>query len=187
MIAAARRPILRAAIAATLIGLFGPVLAAEAPSAEPEASAGPVVVNARIVGDEKRARFIADLTREVAVGVFTLADPYRIVVDLPEVRFQLPDSAGQSGRGLLTAFRFGQLSPGKSRIVLDLASPVKVEQSFVVKAADGQPARLVIDVVPTTRTAFLVANQAYRDALRVEEAAKRDGPWSRATSRKAAG
>jgi N-acetylmuramoyl-L-alanine amidase len=150
------------------VWLTGPVSAVP-----PDPSAGTPTMNAaRIVGDDKRTRFVADLSGVVEARVFALADPYRIVVDLPEVTFDLPDSAG-SGRGLLTAFRYGQLSPGKSRIVLDLAAPVKVDKSFVVPADGQQPARLVIDVVPTTRAAFLEANQAYRDALRVEEAAKR--------------
>ena len=64
---------------------------------------------------------------------------------------------------MFTAFRYGQISPGKSRIVLDLAGPVKVDKAFVVPPADNQPARLVIDVVGTSREAFLEVEQEYRD------------------------
>lgn len=151
--------------------------AAAAPAAEaPAAAAGPVpvITDARIVGDNKRARFIADLSDGLPVGVFTLADPYRIVVDLPEVRFSLPESAVEEGRGLLSAFRYGLLSTGKSRIVLDVTVPVKVDKSFVVPAKAGQPARLVIDVVPTTRAEFLEAGRAYRESLALASAAARD-------------
>ena len=109
---------LGAAAMAVILALWltGPVSAAP-----PDPPAGTPTMNAaRIVGDDKRTRFVADLSGVVEARVFALADPYRIVVDLPEVTFDLPDSAG-TGRGLLTAFRYGQLSPGKSRIVLDLA------------------------------------------------------------------
>lgn len=134
----------------------------------------PIVFDARIIGDANRTRFVADMTGVADAAVFTLADPYRIVVDMSEVGFRLPDDAGQKGRGLFSAFRYGLISRGKSRIVLDVSGPVKVDKSFVVPPADDQPARLVIDVVPTSRQAFLDANRAYRDSLAVKGAAKRD-------------
>jgi len=138
------------------------------------AAAMPRVTDARIVGDGKRARFIADMTGAVDVAVFTLPDPYRIVIDLPEVRFDLPADEPPAGRGLLSTFRFGLLSPGKSRIVLDVTGPVKIDKSFVLEPTPGQPARLVIDVVPTTRAAFLEAGRAYRESQSLAAAAARD-------------
>lgn len=145
------------------------VSAAEAPKSSP-----PLIFDARIVGDEARTRFVADMTGAIDVSVFTLSDPYRVIVDIPEVRFGLGGDAGVEGRGLFTAFRYGQISPGKSRIVLDLSGPVKVDKAFVIPPADNQPARLVIDVVGTSREAFLEVERAYRDARNLEESAKRD-------------
>ena len=173
-----RRALVLAALS-FLLALPATALAAEGP-AEPDAAgtaaldASPVMVDARIVGDARRTRFVADLSGSVDVGLFTLADPYRIVLDLPQVRFALPDGVGASGRGLISAFRYGLISPGKSRIVLDVTGPVHVDKSFVVPSAEGQPARLVVDVVPTTRKAFLAANRDYRDAQSAEALAKRN-------------
>jgi N-acetylmuramoyl-L-alanine amidase len=124
----------------------------------------PLMIDARIVGDQKRTRFIVDLTANVDIAVFTLPDPYRVIVDLPELRFGLPANAGSEGRGLVSEYRYGQISPGKSRIVLDVTGPVAVDKSFVVPPAENQPARLVVDVVPTTRTAFLASSRAYRES-----------------------
>lgn len=145
-----------------------------AAGAEAPASRAPLIFDARIVGDEARTRFVADMTGAIDVSVFTLSDPYRVIVDIPEVRFGLGEDAGVEGRGLFTAFRYGQISPGKSRIVLDLAGPVQVDKAFVVPPADNQPARLVIDVVGTSREAFLNVERAYRDTRNLEESAKRD-------------
>src|SRR4029079_12214539 len=118
----------------------------------PAASASaPVMLGARIVGDDQRVRFVADLSRKVDSAVFVLADPYRIVVDMPGIRFALPELAGTTGRGLVSAFRYGLISPGKSRIVIDLTAPARIDKTFVTDPADSQPARLVIDVVPSTR------------------------------------
>jgi N-acetylmuramoyl-L-alanine amidase len=133
-------------------------------AAEDDGARAPLIFDARIVGDGTRTRFIADMTSAVEMSVFTLSDPYRVIVDIPEVRFGLNDEDAVTGRGLFTAFRFGQISPGKSRIVLDLAGPVKIDKAFTVEAEGNQPARLVIDVVGTTREAFLAVEDAARDA-----------------------
>jgi len=115
----------------------------------------PVATDARLGGDEARTRFVLDLTKRVEVSAFTLADPYRVVLDLPQVTFQLPAKVGETGRGLVKAFRFGLVMPGGSRIVLDATAPVRVEKAFVIDPVDSQPARLVLDLVAIDRDGFL--------------------------------
>ncbi|SCW92455.1 N-acetylmuramoyl-L-alanine amidase [Ancylobacter rudongensis] len=127
----------------------------------------PVVASdARLAGDGERTRLVIDLSRAVPLGAFTLADPYRVVVDIPDVIFALPASAGQEGRGLVAAYRFGLFAPGKARIVLDVTDPVTVDKAFVLEPMDDQPARLVIDLVKTDRASFL---QAVAAPLRATE------------------
>jgi N-acetylmuramoyl-L-alanine amidase len=109
----------------------------------------------RLGGDEAATRFIMDLSRKIDLRAFTLADPYRVVLDIPQVTFQLPPKAGESGRGLIKAFRFGLMMPGGSRMVLDLAKPARIEKAFVVDATVDAPARLVLDLLPTDRESFL--------------------------------
>lgn len=115
----------------------------------------PVAREARVAGDEARTRFIMDLSSPVEFAVSTLSDPYRIVIDLPRVAFDLPETAGQEGRGLLTAWRFGMFAAGKSRVVLDAKGPVAVDKAFVLPPVSDQPARFVLDLVSTSREAFL--------------------------------
>jgi N-acetylmuramoyl-L-alanine amidase len=115
----------------------------------------PVASDVRLGGDDKRTRFVLDLNRKIDIAAFTLADPYRVVVDLPQVAFNLPLHAGEHGRGLVKAFRYGLIMQGGSRIVLDTNGPVRVEKSYVLAAVDGQPARLVLDLAPTDRESFL--------------------------------
>jgi N-acetylmuramoyl-L-alanine amidase len=47
------------------------------------------------------------------------------------------------------------MKKGGSRIVLDLTAPVRLDKSFVLDPADGQPARLVLDLAAIDRPAFL--------------------------------
>jgi N-acetylmuramoyl-L-alanine amidase len=44
---------------------------------------------------------------------------------------------------------------GGSRIVLDTKGPVRIEKAFVLDAAEGQPARLVLDLAAIDRAAFM--------------------------------
>ena len=115
----------------------------------------PVATDVRLGGDDKQTRFVVDLTQKIDVAAFTLADPYRVVIDLPQVTFKLPAQAGEHGRGLVKAFRYGLIMQGGSRIVLDTKGPVRVDKAFALAAAEGQPARLVLDLSATDRASFL--------------------------------
>ena len=122
----------------------------------------PIATDARLAGDDKETRLIVDLTRKMDVRAFTLSNPYRVVVDLPQTIFQLPGKAGETGRGLIKAFRYGLVMAGGSRLVVDVAKPVRVERAFVLEPRDGQPARLVLDLTATDRESFMrtMAQQA---------------------------
>jgi N-acetylmuramoyl-L-alanine amidase len=135
--------------------LAGGAWAAEPPATPPSAESPPVATSFRIGGDDADTRFVMDLSRRIELRAFTLADPYRVVIDMPEVAFQLPPKAGDSGRGLIKQFRFGLIMPGGSRMVFDVAKPVRIDKAFVVDAVDGEPARLVLDLAPTDRESFL--------------------------------
>jgi N-acetylmuramoyl-L-alanine amidase len=129
--------------------------AAERPPAASDADSFPVATDARLAGDESHTRFVMDFSRTIDLHAFTLADPYRVVIDIPQVIFRLPPKTGESGRGLIKAFRFGLVMQGGSRLVFDLARPVRIEKASVIEAAEGNPARLLLDLVATDRESFL--------------------------------
>jgi len=117
-------------------------------------SSYPVASDARLAGDTKQTRFVLDLDRAIQFRAFTLSDPYRVVVDLPQVNFRLAAGAGTTGRGLVRAFRYGLVMPGGSRIVIDLAGPAKVTNSYLLDSANGQPPRLVVELEQVDRATF---------------------------------
>jgi N-acetylmuramoyl-L-alanine amidase len=119
------------------------------------ASGFPVASDARLAGDAKQTRFVLDLDKTVPFRAFALADPYRVVVDVPQINFQLPAGTGTAGRGLIKAFRYGLVMPGGSRIVFDLTGPAKIANSYVLEAANGQPSRLVLEFAETDPTSFI--------------------------------
>jgi N-acetylmuramoyl-L-alanine amidase len=130
--------------------------ATEDQSSKPGASSGiPVVSDIRLAGDGKQTRFILDLDQSISFHAFPLADPYRVVLDIPQVSFQLPAGAGTAGRGLIKAFRYGLVMPGGSRIVFDLNGPARIANSYLLEAANGQPPRLVLELEEVDRTTFV--------------------------------
>ena len=165
-----------------LLAMAGASSAAER-NAAPAPSPYPVVSDARVGGDENQTRFIADISRKVDLRVFTLADPYRVVIDIPQVLFRLPAKTGETRRGLVKAFRYGLIMQGGSRIVLDVIKPVRVEKAFVLEAAEGQPARLVLDLIPTDRESFLRALKPADKTPSPPEAVRKPEPPDKADPR----
>ena len=55
----------------------------------------------------------------------------------------------------MKAFRYGLVMPGGSRLVLDLAGPAKIANSYVLEAANGQPPRLVLELEEVDRANFV--------------------------------
>ena len=145
-----------AAALACSVGGFSGTARGQSPAAV-AASVPAIATDARLAGDAKQTRFVLDLDKSIQFRAFTLADPYRVVVDIPQVDFRLPAGAGTVSRGLVKAFRYGMVMPGGSRIVFDLTGPAKIAGSYVLDAANGQPSRLVLEMEEVDRAAF---NQA---------------------------
>lgn len=125
-----------------------PAWAAEVDAREVTATA------AEIVGDARRTRFSLLLTASVPFQYFTLANPYRVIVDIPDVTFQLPRGGSPQARGVVQDYRYGSFAPGKSRIVLDTRGPVRVDAANISTRPGTQTARLDIDLVPTDEASF---------------------------------
>ena len=132
---------------------------------------GEIVAHAvRVDGNAQRTRLVVDLSESVDLEVFTLADPPRIVIDLPAMRFAFPEGTGRQARGLITAFRYGAFVPGRARIVIDVSEPVALDKAFVLPAVADQPARMVLDLVRTDKARFLAAQSESLARMRALDA-----------------
>lgn len=115
------------------------------------------VSDVRLGENADKTRFVLDIDQKISYSYFLLADPYRIVIDLEEVTWGLEGPGQGTGKGIIRDYRFGLFQPGKSRIVLDLKDPADVEKIFFLEPQSGYPHRLVIDLTPVRRDAFLAA------------------------------
>lgn len=105
-------------------------------------------------GDATRTTFRLELSGGVPAEIFTLADPYRVIVDLPDVSFKLPQGAGQEPFGLVKAFRYGQFAEHKARIVIDTTGPVRVERAAMVAQGQGPGIIFTFEIVATAAESF---------------------------------
>jgi N-acetylmuramoyl-L-alanine amidase len=96
--------------------------------------------------DLSRTRFVIGLEKSVQFQVFSLSNPNRVVIELPDVKVSLP-ALGDKPVGLVKSFRGGQASSDKMRVVIDVTEPVIVSKSEIEKAHDGKGPRLAIEIV----------------------------------------
>lgn len=123
-----------------------------------------VVTDARVGAHQSKTRIVLDLTSRVSYRVFTLTDPHRVVIDLPEVRWKLPPSVLQANKGLVRKLRFGTFKPGNSRLVLECNGPAVVNEIFLMKPLDGDGYRLVMDLASQEHAEYI---KSIRQSLRV--------------------
>lgn len=142
----------RRAVLAGLVGLAGVLTCPDAALAAIQAS------GVRLGSHDGFTRVVIDLSGQVNFGLFTLPDPARVVVDLPEIAWQFQGGGVFGGGGLVTSLRYGLFQPGNSRVVFDLARPALVKQAFVLPPGDGGNWRFVMDLEVTTMEAFLKAS-----------------------------
>jgi N-acetylmuramoyl-L-alanine amidase len=117
----------------------------------------PVVTGIRIEGSDTRTRIVAEVTAETGFIVSAVGEPYRITLDIPDVRFDLPTGTGRKKKGLVRQLRYGTSAAGKPQIVLDTTGPVLIEKSFATGTAGKRKARIVVELVATTPEVFAAA------------------------------
>ena len=132
---------------AVLIWLLGFFIA-------PVAVAAPEVTGARIGVHPESTRVVLELSESVDYQLFTLANPYRVVIDLPEVRWRVPDKRMRASEGLVNSFRFGLFQAGNSRVVLGTSVPTKITKHFLIPADNENPVRFVLDLAQINALKF---------------------------------
>ena len=122
-------------------------------AAEPTRTAAPITKpeikpEAALVSHPLRTRFLIGLPRSVEFQVFSLSNPNRVIVELPDVGFQLPGAPEGKSIGLVSSFRAGESAPGKARVVIEMTEPVVVQSAKIEKSRDGKSQQLALDIVP---------------------------------------
>ncbi len=123
-------------------------------------------------------RLVLELSEGVEFSIFQLADPYRIVVDLPELDWAIGGDTTAESAGVVNTVRYGLFQPGNARIVVDLAGPSGVKNAFVLPPTGSTPFRFVLDMESVSRESFMASvGQRHRtgalDTTNVRETAQK--------------
>jgi N-acetylmuramoyl-L-alanine amidase len=108
-------------------------------------------VTARQSGD---VDIVLKLTQAVPYRVLTLDKPRRLVMDFREVRFGALKRDDLVRTNQIKDIRFGLFRPGWSRLVLEMALPLKVAEVSMQTSADGGEATIRIRLVPQSAVEF---------------------------------
>ena len=114
-----------------------------------------------------KTRAVVELSGTVEISkIFLLDNPYRLVIDLPEIEWDLPSGTSQVGPnlpasvGIVEGFHFGYFVSGLGRIVLDLGGPADVVDRFMLQGDENNPWRLVVDLASIRTEEFPAAKRA---------------------------
>jgi N-acetylmuramoyl-L-alanine amidase len=115
------------------------------------ANAETVITGARIGDKDYGARIVLDLNKEGDYKVFTLANPYRVVIDINNAKWRGSLSSLTRLKGkYISSVRYGKPKPGVFRIVIDAKRPLAIKNKFIIAPSSSSPSfRLVVDLKKT--------------------------------------
>jgi N-acetylmuramoyl-L-alanine amidase len=118
------------------------------------ARAEPSVTEVRVSRHEGLTRISIGMSEAVQFRAYVLGAPFRIIVDLPPVDWQLGSEARLNSPPI-TAWRFGTINKDVKRIVFDIDRPMRIQKTFALPPKDkAQEWRLVIDLERISKDEF---------------------------------
>ena len=112
---------------------------------EPAYAEVPKVSGIRLGQNGAVTRFVMDLDQNVKFSHMVLENPYRVVVDLPEVNWDV-NNIDDVAKGHVNGYRYGHFREDVSRLVLDLKGPGRVAKIFTLPRNAAGKYRLVVDI-----------------------------------------
>ena len=120
----------------------------------------PVIADIQITASDTATTIRLIASQAITPRVSVLTGPDRIIVDLPQINFQLPPDSGQAHEGMIRSFRYGGSAPGKSRIVFDLTAPALPSAVSGGPILGGAAHTALFTLAPTDRASFEAAARA---------------------------
>ena len=106
------------------------------------------------VHPDSKTRLVLELDARLPYRIFTLSNPYRVVIDFPELEWKVGAPDGPIRKGVISNYRFGLFQAGNSRLVVDLTNPVSVAKHVYIPPTGRHGHRFVVDLMPVALAAF---------------------------------
>jgi N-acetylmuramoyl-L-alanine amidase len=130
------------------------VLAAVAFLAAAAVSRAADVSDVRTGVHSNQTRLVIELNAQVPYKIFTLANPYRVVIDFPELDWRIPTPKAARKNGLISNFRYGLFKNANSRLVVDVRAPVAIVGHRFIPPKGRYKHRFVVDLKKVSDAAF---------------------------------
>ena len=102
-----------------------------------------ILKDIRLGSDKGNTRIVLDLTKTTEYKVFTLKNPYRIVIDTSQFSTKLEPQIPIKVKNAVKSIRHGVFRPNVSRTVIELRYPVLIKKAYMLK---GKNIRFLVDV-----------------------------------------
>jgi N-acetylmuramoyl-L-alanine amidase len=117
-----------------------------------------------------KVRLVIETNQAPKFRSFTLSDPYRLVIDLPEFQWKA-DTQPDLGAFGVNHVRYGTLKDGVSRLVLEMKEPTVLHGAFVLPQTPDKPYRLVVDYKTVSTSDYVHHKGKILGDLDVDDAA----------------
>jgi N-acetylmuramoyl-L-alanine amidase len=115
----------------------------------------PNVIDMRVTATEGRARLVIDLASRTEFSFVSLTEPDRLAIDVRAGTFSVPEPSGiPTETDLISSYLIEQAAADRVRTTLTLAAHAQVQQAYVLDPFEGQPARLVVDIISADAETF---------------------------------
>jgi N-acetylmuramoyl-L-alanine amidase len=138
-----------AGLAAVLAAGAGGAWAQDGPQSA-SATAG-AITEVRLGIHPDRTRFVMEMTAPLEFELTLAERPHRVLLDFPPMAWRAGPEV-DTGMGLIAGHYHAGRDGGRTRVVLDLAGPVRVRDVFYLPATPSVPYRFVLDLAPRDAT-----------------------------------
>ncbi len=114
---------------------------------------------------DKQTVLTIQASQSPVINVFALADPARIIIDLPDADFNIARAKADK-KSVIKNYRFGHFAEGQSRMVFDISRPVVIGDVNVVSRAEGEPYKITIELNAASTAEFNAMVEKRADALK---------------------
>ena len=136
-----------------------------------------VISGVNIAQKDKQTVLTIEASQSPVINVFALADPSRIIIDLPDADFNIARAKADK-KSVIKNYRFGHFAEGQSRMVFDITKPVVIGDVSVASRAEGEPYKITIELNAATTAEFNAMVEKRADALKTpaQQVASLDKP-----------
>lgn len=100
-------------------------------------------------------RVVIDLGSKVSFQHRTFDNPPRLVIELPDVSWQLPERRGRRAYRMVQGFQFGRQDDGTSNLIISVDRPFEIETVFELPPSGSSGYRIVTDLAPLPANAVM--------------------------------